>query len=211
MSAPTVTRESAGKPSSASRNRLLAAISKNLEAEDWRGLCASAAKLLETEQSGAGSVLPSLWRALEPTLLTDPPEPRRWLLRHPDPESADIGANDGSGLLPLGKVGVLSAEGGAGKTSVLVALALSVATGRPWLGHFRVDEAARRGRVLLALGEEDEEEVHRRLYAASEALGLDGESRKEAASFSARQNGPTCARQDGPTLGSCSRPLVTRR
>ena len=88
------------------------------------------------------------------------PKPRTWLLRdnrHPDK----------AGVLPLGKAGQLIAEGGAGKTMAIIQLALAVATGTDWLGTFSV---ASPGRVLLLLGEEDQEEVHRRIYAASREL-----------------------------------------
>jgi RecA-family ATPase len=66
-------------------------------------------------------------------------------------------------VLPLGKVGQIVAEGGAGKTMVLAQLAVAVATGTPWLGALDV---ASPGRVFLALGEEDADEVHRRLFNA---------------------------------------------
>lgn len=87
------------------------------------------------------------------------PGPRAWLLRDARRATAD-------GLLPLGKVGQLIAEGGAGKTMLACQLALAVATGERWLGWFDV---AARGRVLLALGEEDTEEIHRRLFRARAA------------------------------------------
>jgi RecA-family ATPase len=91
---------------------------------------------------------------------TAPPE-RKWLLR-------DSRADD-RGWYPLGKVGQLISEGGVGKTMVLCQLALAVASVEPqgWLGTYSVAEP---GRVLLVLGEEDAEEVHRRLYSARRAL-----------------------------------------
>lgn len=97
------------------------------------------------------------------------PPPRRWLLQRPaapEEESAHP-----RGFLPLGKVGMLAAAGGAGKTMALAQLAVSVVTGRDWLGHYTVP-AESRGPVLLALGEEDEEEVQRRLYDIREGLDL---------------------------------------
>lgn len=90
---------------------------------------------------------------------TDHPPVRTWLLRN--------GALANSpGVLPLGKVGELIAEGGAGKTMALCQLAISVATSTPWLGTLTV---ASPGRVLLVLGEEDQEEVRRRLFYAARA------------------------------------------
>jgi len=89
------------------------------------------------------------------------PDPRRWLL---------------TDALPLGKCGLLAAGGGVGKTTALVQLALAVALGghkngtpRTWLG-LPVDPTP--GRVLLALGEEDAEEVRRRFYTAAQAERL---------------------------------------
>ena len=91
-----------------------------------------------------------------------PPPRRSWLLR-------DSRAND-SGVLPRGKVGLVLAEGGAGKTMALCQLALAVASHEPapWVGCFTVPE---QGRVLLLLGEEDADEVRRRLYNARRATG----------------------------------------
>ncbi len=86
--------------------------------------------------------------AVGDTELDSPPPPREWLLDQ---------------VLPLGKVGILAAGGGVGKTRALVELALSVATGTPWYGIGTRNE----GRVLLALGEEDSTEAHRRIYFAA--------------------------------------------
>lgn len=112
----------------------------------------------------------SLWRPVELEVFITRPPARKWLLRHP---TDDGPPGTGDGLLPRGKVGVLTSAGGAGKTMVLVSLALSVVTGRPWLGHFEVDWQARAGKILLVLLEEDVEETERRLYNAAEAMGLD--------------------------------------
>jgi RecA-family ATPase len=106
---------------------------------------------------------------------TKPPR-RRWLLKRGD-----------DGVLPLGKVGIFAAAGGVGKTMACVQLALAVATGRRWLagagaqgaGGFEVPSESA-GHVLLALGEEDAEEVHRRVYNAALAMGLTSDDRKLA-------------------------------
>jgi RecA-family ATPase len=87
------------------------------------------------------------------------PAARRWLLRDSRRPKAD-------GVLPLGKVGGIIAAGGGGKTMILVQLAIAVATGGKWLDTFSVAPEGR-GRVLMLLGEEDAEEVHRRMYNAS--------------------------------------------
>lgn len=102
------------------------------------------------------------------TFTTAPPEPK-WLLTRGDRSKAQV-----PGALRLGKVGLLVAAGGVGKTQALVLLAIAVATGGWWLGTFHV---ATPGRVLLALGEEDAEEVHRRIYQAAKMLGLSASDR----------------------------------
>ena len=65
----------------------------------------------------------------------------------------------------------MAAARGVGNTNMLVQLAVAVATGRPWLGHYTVDPKAPRD-VLMLLGEEDAEEVHRRIHHVGNALGL---------------------------------------
>lgn len=84
---------------------------------------------------------------------------QRWLLRQPD----------GQGCLARGIVGVITATGGTGKTWALIDLAVSVAAGVPWLGHFPVAES---GTVVLALAEEGRDTVLTRLRAVLEARGV---------------------------------------
>lgn len=98
--------------------------------------------------------------------LADPPPKRRWLLKR-----------GGTGVLPLGKAGVLAASGGAGKTMALVQLAYAVATGTDWLGTFQVEAP---GNVLALLGEEDDEEVRRRFHHAAMSAVVHGEGFAEA-------------------------------
>ncbi len=109
------------------------------------------------------------WSTTDP--LGEPPPPRRWLLRRRVEDGCE-------GFLPAGKVGVLAGEGGSGKTQALVQLSLAVALGRTWLGPLRCTEG---GPCLLVLGEEDEAEVHRRLYHATRVAELDARQRGEAA------------------------------
>ena len=99
------------------------------------------------------------WKRLDADTYNVPPKRREYLLRD---------ARTGKGAYVVGKVGMLLAEGGAGKTMALAQLALAVSTGTPWLGTFTVGTP---GRVLLILGEEDHEEVQRRLYGARKELG----------------------------------------
>lgn len=104
------------------------------------------------------------------------PPHRRWLL-----ELAGLDADTGersTGVLPLGKVGMLAAAGAAGKTMALVQLALAVATGREWLDTYTTPNP---GHVLLALGEEDIEEVRRRIFYAAKLMRLTDEQRQLAA------------------------------
>jgi hypothetical protein len=137
-----------------------------------------------------------LWRTAGELGAFDPrraPKARAWLLEREPRDDVERGEAEraggpgaGVGVLPLGKVGLLASAGGAGKTMLLMQLAISVATGLPWLGNgastsgWRVPIGAR-GRTLLLLGEEDEEEAHRRLYNAALALGLDEAQREVAA------------------------------
>jgi RecA-family ATPase len=87
---------------------------------------------------------------------SEPPPKRDWMLR-------DARHPKARGVFPLGKVGQLIAEGGAGKTLALCQLAVAVSTGTKWIGAFEATE----GRVLLVLGEEDAAEARRRLHHAA--------------------------------------------
>jgi len=74
---------------------------------------------------------------------------------------------------------MLAAAGGAGKTMALLQLAVSVASGCPWLGGetavgFAVPPEAQ-GYVCLLLAEEDAEEVQRRMIAIKTTLRLDAQ------------------------------------
>lgn len=111
--------------------------------------------------------LDNVWRTLEEwgSLKSAPPS-RRWLLDRADDET---NGERRVGVLPMSKVGMLVAAGGVGKTMALISLALAVATGRKWLDFFGI---ANEGPVLLALGEEDEEECWRRFYQAAHAMRL---------------------------------------
>jgi hypothetical protein len=110
----------------------------------------------------------ALWQTVaERGSLDKMPAPRRWLLCRPDDDTNQMG--NPIGVLPLGKTGLLVAQGGSGKTIALIQLAISVATGRKWLDYFFVPKP---GRVLLALAEEDGEELDRRIYDLSGSMRL---------------------------------------
>ncbi len=140
---------------------------------------ATAEPTAEAAPTPAPSPIETGWGHLSPTMFSTTPPPRRWLLRHPTKDGAPCDPGEGDGLLPRGKAGLLTAEGGAGKTMAVLALAVCVATGHPWLGYYPVSGEG--GNVLLLLGEEDAEEVHRRLWAVGRALGLTSAEKDTAA------------------------------
>ena len=124
---------------------------------------ADAAKAAESVGKLEWFTPPAAW-------LADAPPFREYLL-HDAPESGAF-ALRGAGMLPRGKVGILAAAGGVGKTFALTGLALSLVTGAKWLGNFPTGDNLRR-RVVLVLGEEDIGEVQRRLHAQARAMELD--------------------------------------
>jgi hypothetical protein len=74
------------------------------------------------------------------------------------------------GLWPADAYGVLAAQEKAGKTWAALDLAVSVATGQPWLDHFACPTP---GPVLLFLGEGGERATVRRIEAIATAKGVD--------------------------------------
>jgi hypothetical protein len=74
------------------------------------------------------------------------------------------------GLWPADAYGVLAAQEKAGKTWAALDLAVSVATGRPWLDHFACPTP---GPVLVFLGEGGERATVRRIEAIATAKGVD--------------------------------------
>ena len=108
---------------------------------------------------------------------TEPP-PRKYLLETILEETKRT-LSEPTGFMPLGRVAFLVGAGASGKSWALIQLALSVATGAQWLGAYNVTREGL-GRVLLALGEEEEHEIRRRLYHASRLMGLTAEQKKLA-------------------------------
>ncbi len=104
------------------------------------------------------------------TQLMQPLEAFGWLNKQPPPRLALLEYNDEC-VLPLGKVGFFVGEGGIGKSWALTQLAISVCTGTPWINKFRVPEYATGG-VVMAMGEEDPDEMHRRIHHIVQHLGL---------------------------------------
>lgn len=85
------------------------------------------------------------------------PPPRRWLYVK---------------VLRFGKVGIIVAPGGTGKSQALMQVGVSIATGSPLFGVWEVGET---GGVLMLLAEDDDEEVHRRLNNIIGQLALSGD------------------------------------
>ncbi|MGO8873693.1 MAG: AAA family ATPase [Acidimicrobiales bacterium] len=74
------------------------------------------------------------------------------------------------GVMAEGDHGMLAAEFKAGKTWAVTDLAVSVASGTPWLGIFAIDAP---GSVLLFAGEGGERKIARRFRAVCESRGID--------------------------------------
>lgn len=82
--------------------------------------------------------------------LKSPPPPRRYLLDK---------------CLPIGKVGLVVGMGGVRKSMLMMQLQIAIATNMALCGYWGIGEA---GASLGLYAEEDEEELHRRLYFATE-------------------------------------------
>ena len=88
-------------------------------------------------------------------LLATPPPPIDWAL---------------PAILPVGCMGILAGADGTGKSWLALALAVAVATGTPWAGGLCPSPQA--GPVLYISGEDDRDEVARRVGALREAHGV---------------------------------------
>ena len=82
-----------------------------------------------------------------------PPPPMRWVL---------------DGFLPLGIVAAVVAQGGVGKSQLLMQLGYSVATGIALAGQWPVGET---GTVLMLCAEDSPDEIHRRVVRIHKQLG----------------------------------------
>lgn len=71
-------------------------------------------------------------------------------------------------LIPAGTVSLLGGDGGTGKSTIALMLAVATVTGRPWLGR----ETARGGALYLS-AEDPLDELHRRLTAITKAEDVD--------------------------------------
>jgi hypothetical protein len=131
------------------------------------------------------------------------PPVRRWLLR--DTRTTPL-EGEGEGVLPAGKVGLLVAAGGLGKTQALAQLAVCVASGKAWLGAWAAEKP---GRVLLLLlAEEEADEARRRVYRACRVVGA---TPAEDAVHVAALAGVECAMlARGPTGDPVATPYYVR-
>ncbi len=149
----------------------LAEAEKSNDADAVRATFAALSSEFDNDAKAHTSPLRTLL-AVPSEWLQTPLGPMPMLLRHR--EWTPVGGSDplDEGLqdyLAAGIVAMLAAPGGAGKTRALIQLAVSVATGLPWL---KVFEVARKGRVLLVLGEEDGDTMRRRLWDYTSGLSL---------------------------------------
>ena len=71
-------------------------------------------------------------------------------------------------LIPAGTVTLLSGDGGTGKSLIALQLAAACALGGKWLGR-----AVTAGQALFVSAEDDEAELHRRLWDVVQAEGAD--------------------------------------
>jgi RecA-family ATPase len=70
-------------------------------------------------------------------------------------------------MIPDRTVTILAGDGGDGKTTLMLQLAVAIAGARPWLGN-NPDQ----GSVILVTAEDDLDELHRRVDAISRSLGV---------------------------------------
>lgn len=96
--------------------------------------------------------------------------PVGWSFTPADRRTPLLVGPDDALLLPRGIVGLYGGPPGGGKSLSLIQLALSVATGRPWLGHYRPSAS---GAVAIISAEDDDIELHHRWYELVRGMGLD--------------------------------------
>jgi len=94
--------------------------------------------------------------------LTDQVPKARYLLR-------DTRSDHGGGSIELGTVTMIAAEGGAGKTSLLLQLAMAVGHGGSWMDNYECDAPQD---VMCLFAEEDMRRLRERLGATADLLNL---------------------------------------
>jgi hypothetical protein len=117
------------------------------------------------------------WKPLPTGMLSTVPPSRPYVLRWTKRDGVEGPPRQGPGFVSGGIVGVLSGAGGTLKSTTILMLAVSIVTGRRWLGFDVGSEFVGR-RCALLFAEEDLEEVHRRLYRIANHLDLNDEERR---------------------------------
>lgn len=104
------------------------------------------------------------------------------LARRPAPQPCVLRISDGSAAgvpyLPQGKLAMLAGAGGANKSRLTLYWCVAVATGRRLFGELYCPTP---GPVALVSGEDEQDEIHRRLEAVAAALELSREERRAVA------------------------------
>lgn len=97
------------------------------------------------------------------------PREKQYLIYSPLKDHERSGCVEPSGIIPRGKCGMLVGEGGCGKTWWTIQLAVSVASGRSFMGC----DVRSPGRVLLLSAEMDQEDMDDRFRLALTAAGCE--------------------------------------
>lgn len=141
---------------------------------------AIAENLGKSEEDSSRHTLEACWQSIGDDWFTAKPPPRKYLLETKmERQRGGITISEPQGFMPLGRTAFLTGAGAVGKSWCFIQLALSVATGRPWLDTYNVTPEGQ-GKVLIALGEEEEGEIRRRIFNAANLLNLTEVERKLA-------------------------------
>ncbi|MDX2054070.1 MAG: AAA family ATPase [Polyangiaceae bacterium] len=154
--------EASTEEESAETATLIAEILELIEQKEWP----KAAALLLLLERQKPMELPAIWLS-SLDLATEPPK-RRWLFN-------DVRSGKPVPLLRRGKVFVLAADGGVGKSFIALLMAVCLGLGRKLFDAFQPEVNC--GRIALLMGEDDAEECQDRLYRICNALGLGAEER----------------------------------
>ncbi len=105
------------------------------------------------------------------------PLPQEWVTKEPPPLPGLFFTRDEKPRVftPRGFVCSLVGSGGSGKSQSLIQGAVAAAAGVPWFDSYSVKEP---GSTLVAFGEEDEDEYHRRVYWGLKGLGISADKER---------------------------------
>jgi len=121
-------------------------------------------KRIEKQKLGLEKLPIRFLNQFEHNFLTAAPAKKAMLLEYYNNQGIQ------QGYMPKGIVAMLVGAGGVGKTHLLTQLALSLATGLPWLSTFTPTAQGKMGNVFLGLGENRYDDIHRILYKSSKYL-----------------------------------------